>query len=182
MPKQLKVTLADVQKALKSPDVGVRARSLQAFSRSDVTMEAVPTLTAALEDESPDVVGWAATALGRLGPAAAVPSQPYYEVSGVVWALIWAGMKVYPAGNIPQAYQECLAALLKIAPQYPLTLSLIHSQIGMDEFGMLQASLRGLKTIGTPKALDLLKRTVVFWTPELNKRERRVVEKIVAEP
>ena len=44
----------------------------------------------------------------------------------------------------------------------------------------LKASLQALKTIGTPEAIDLLKRAVVFWMPELDKKQKRTVQKIVA--
>jgi hypothetical protein len=44
----------------------------------------------------------------------------------------------------------------------------------------LKTSLHALKTIGTPEALDLLKRAAAFWKPDLDKKQRRIVEEIVA--
>jgi len=41
-------------------------------------------------------------------------------------------------------------------------------------------SLNVLKIIGTPKALDLLKRASVFWLPESNKASAKKVQAIAA--
>ncbi|HVK17990.1 MAG TPA: hypothetical protein VM533_13660 [Fimbriiglobus sp.] len=81
---------------------------------------------------------------------------------------------------MPQAYEHCLDTLVRIDPANELVVGLIHDLIGLTNWHPLKASLRALKTIGTPEALDLLARAVTFWMPELDKKEQRIVREIVA--
>lgn len=78
-----------------------------------------------------------------------------------------------------ETIDECLAALVRIDPENPLVVGLIHDHIGLTNWHPLKASLEALKTIGTPESFDLLKRAAVFWMPELDKKERRLVEEIL---
>ncbi len=43
----------------------------------------------------------------------------------------------------------------------------------------MKASLQALNTIGTKEALDVLKRTAIFWMPELDKIQKSIVQEIV---
>jgi hypothetical protein len=81
---------------------------------------------------------------------------------------------------MPLAYEHCLEALLKIDPKNPFVIGLIHDHLGLTNWYPLKASLKGLRTIETPGALDLLQRAAAFWMPELDKKQRRIVEEIVA--
>ena len=58
---------------------------------------------------------------------------------------------------------------------------MIKNFVGSDNWIPISASLRALKTIGTPEAKDLLHRIAGFWMPELNKMQRRVVEQLLAD-
>jgi len=95
--------------------------------------------------------------------------------------LLTAAARVDGPTGMPQAYAECVTAMAAIEPQHPELLPLIKNFVGLDNWGPLSASLKALKTIGTPEAKDLLHRTAAFWLPELNKMQRRVVEPLLAD-
>jgi hypothetical protein len=40
--------------------------------------------------------------------------------------------------------------------------------------------LQALRAIGTPEALDPLKRAAAFWKPDLDKKQQRIVGHIIA--
>jgi HEAT repeat protein len=178
MPPKRKISLSDLEEALKSAENSVRYNAIYDFSRSNVTMEAVPALLQALNDTNPGVVRCAADSLGKLGPATLNYGSQTGAEREVVWKLIMAASHVDTTTLMPQAYPDCLAALVRIAPQSFLVLALIHNFIGLDNWYPLKASLIALRTIGTPQALDLLKRAIDFWWPELDKKQRRIVERI----
>ncbi len=180
MPKKPKITLTQLRKALKSKNDSVRYNAMFDFAHSEVTPDAIATLHGALTDSHVGVVRYAAVALGKLGPAILSFGRPVLDVPQMVWDLIKAARRVDPVTGMPQAYEDCLEALVKIAPTEELVIGLIHDYIGLTNWYPLKASLQALKIIGTTEALDLLERAAVFWTPELDKKQKRIVQEIVS--
>ena len=180
MAMQRKVSLAELQEAIKSPDMRTRYDAMFDFSKSDVTAEAIPTLLGALDDPEPGVVRRAAVSLGKLGAEARTYGTVMNGAPPVVYALLKAARRLDPLTDFPQSYDECLDALVKIDPGHPYVRGLIHTHIGLSNWYPLKASLTALKTIGSPEALDLLSRAVAFWMPELDKKQKRIVEEIAA--
>jgi hypothetical protein len=109
-------------------------------------------------------------ALRKLGPAAVA----------AVDDLLAAAAKIDPASEMPQAYPHCLEALVAIQPDHPEIVPLIKHFTGLDNWVPISASLKALRTIGTSEAMELFERLAAFWEPELNKMQRRMVEKIRA--
>ncbi len=179
MPLKRQLSLPELEEALRSAEDSVRYNAIYDFARLDVTIEAVPALLRALSDTNPGVVKCAADSLGKLGPAALNYGSQTRVDREVVWELLTAACRIDSVTHMPQAYPECLAALIQIAPQNVSVLGLIHNFIGLDNWYPLKASLAALQEIGTPQAHDLLKRAVVFWSPELDKKQRRIVDGIV---
>jgi hypothetical protein len=143
-------------------------------------MEAIPALLQGLTDSFCSTVCSAADALGKLGPAALGHGQAIGGRPQVVYELLNAACHVQHGKGMPLAYEHCLEALLKIDPKNPFVIGLIHDHLGLTNWYPLKASLKGLRTIETPGALDLLQRAAAFWMPELDKKQRRIVEEIVA--
>jgi hypothetical protein len=141
------------------------------YCKQKPTQDAIPYLRRALGDSYHAVVKCAAHSLRKLGPAAleAMPD------------LLTAAGRVDGPTGMPQAYPECVEAMAAIAPRHPELLVLIKNFVGLDNWVPISASLKALKTIGTPEAKDLLRRTATFWMPELNKMQRRVVEQLLAD-
>jgi hypothetical protein len=179
MPAKRIVSLVELEEALKCSEDSVRYNMIYDFSRSRVTMDAVPVLLRALGDANPGVVRCAAESLGKLGPAALNYGSQTRVDREVVWELLTAACRVDPVLHMPQAYPDCLAALVQIAPQNHSVFGLIRNFISLDNWYPLKASLFALRAIGTPQAQDLLKRAVAFWSPELDKKQRRIVDEIV---
>jgi len=126
-------------------------------------------LVGALSDEEFSVVRVAAVCLRRLGPAAAAAAD----------ALLEAGGRISPSLGSPQAYIECIEALAAIQPQNPGLLPLIRKYVRFDNWLFLAASLRALKVVGTPEALALMHEEAGIAVPELNKQQRKNMERIV---
>ncbi len=181
MPPKRKVTLQQLVKALTSKTDSVRYNAMFDFAHSDISPEATSTLLKALKDECPGVVRYAAVSLARLGPATKEFGTPQLDIPQVVWDLIAAARGIDPVTGMPQSYPDCLDALVKIMPECDLVLGLVHDQIGLTNWYPLKASLQALKTIGTKESIDLLKRSAAFWMPELDKKQKRIVQEIVAQ-
>lgn len=179
MPPKRQVTLEQLKKALASKAAEVRYNALFDFAHSDVTVEAIPVLLKALKDKSPGVVRYAAESLGKIGAGALSYGRPILGCPQVIWELKQAACQVDDIMYIPQAYCHCLEAAIKLDPKNELIVGLIHDYIGMTNWYFIKASLQGLKTIGTPEALELLSRSAAFWMPELDKKQKRIVQEIV---
>jgi hypothetical protein len=141
------------------------------YCKQKPTPDAIPLLRHALGDSYHAIVKCAAHSLRKLGPVAREAMAD----------LLTAAARVDGPTGMPQAYAECVTAMAAIEPQHPELLPLIKNFVGLDNWGPLSASLKALKTIGTPEAKDLLHRTAAFWLPELNKMQRRVVEPLLAD-
>lgn len=113
----------------------------------------------------------AACSLAKLGEAAAEAMDD----------LLKAAANIDGITEMPQAYPECVAAMVTIQPLHPELVPLIKRFVGLDNWVPISASLKALNTIGTPEAKDLLRHMAGFWLPELNKTQRRVVEQLLAD-
>ncbi len=142
---------------------------LDRYCKQKPTADSVPILQQALADDYDAVVKTAADALGKLGPAAAAAMDD----------LLAAAVRIDDATQVPQAYPDCVAAMAKIEPTHPELVPLIKQFVGLDNWVPISASLRALKTIGTPESLELLQRMAKFWEPELNKMQKRMVAQIL---
>ena len=129
------------------------------------------TLRKALQDSEYSVVRSAALSIGKLGPAAKEAERDLFV----------AARRADTSSDIPQAYCECLDALIAIGADRDAVVDLVFSNFGHTNWGYVRSSMHGLHRLGTPKALDLLRRVVTFWWPDLNKRERVYVQKHFAE-
>ncbi|HSY42558.1 MAG TPA: hypothetical protein VK811_01520 [Candidatus Acidoferrum sp.] len=179
MAAKSKITLPQLEKAMASTTHTVRYDAMLEFARSDISPDATPILLAALKDSYSGVVGTAVPCLGQIGPAAKNYGTPQLDIPQVVWDLIAAAKQIDRFSGLPGHYPKCVEALVKIAPECDLVVGLIHDQIGLTNWHHLKASLQALKTIGTEESIDLLKRAVEFWAPELDKKELRIAREIV---
>jgi hypothetical protein len=179
MSAKSKITLEQLQKAMASKTHTVRYDAMLEFARSDISPEATPVLLAALNDDYRGVVGAAVQCLGKVGPAAKSYGTPQLDIPQVVWDLIAAAKRIDRINGLPGLYPDCVEALVKIAPECDLVVGLIHDLIGLTGWHFLRTSLQALKTIGTEESIDLLKRAVEFWAPELDKKELRIAREIV---
>jgi HEAT repeat protein len=180
MPAKSKINLPQLQNAMASKTHTVRYDAMMEYTRSDISPEATPLLLAALKDEYSGVVGAAVTCLAKIGPAAKNYGMPQLDIPQVVWDLIAAAKIIERYSGLPGHYPHCVEALVKIAPECDLVVGLIHDYIGITNWHFVKASLEGLKTIGTDEAIDLLKRAAAFWMPELDKKQQRIIQEIVA--
>jgi hypothetical protein len=139
------------------------------YAKQKPTTDAIPVLRVALGDPYHGTVKCAAHSLKKLGPLAR-------EAMG---DLLDAASRVDPTTNMPQAYPECLAAMVAIEPNHPDLLSVIKNFTGLDNWVPISASLRALSTIDTAEAHQLQDRIAAFWMPELDKAQRRVVEQLL---
>lgn len=163
-----RVTTDDLTAALANPD---RVECAMVFDRNrkqTPTTDAIPILRQALADDYHYTVKVAALALRKLGPAAADAMDD----------LLTAAARIDPVFRAPQAYAECIEAMASIDPSNPHLVHLIKQFVDLDNWIPISGSLRALKTIGTPEALDLFERMAGFWEPELNQMQRRVVEQL----
>src|SRR4051812_1633977 len=116
------------------------------YCKQKPTTDAIPYLRRALHDSYHAVVKCAAHSLRKLGPLAqeAMPD------------LLAAAAGINGPTGMPQAYPQCVEAMAAIDPKNPELLALIKNFVGLDNWGPINASLKALKTIGTPEAKDLL--------------------------
>jgi len=179
MKTKRKVTLPQLKQALASKNGPVRYHAIFDYAHSEVAAEAIPTLLEALQDKDPGVVRYAAQCLGSLGSEALSYGKPVLDCPQVVWELQQAACAVDRITSMPQAYNHCLEALLRLDPKSDLIVGLIHDHIGITNWYFIKASLQALKTVGTKEALDLLARSAAFWMPELDKKQKRIIQEIV---
>ena len=165
-PAQPAVTAADLKDALKR-DWSKKYQVFDRYSKQKPTEDAIPWLRKALADSYHGTVKCAAVSLRKLGPQAVAAMDDLLAAAYLVDDF-----------HMPQAYPECLEAMMAIDPGSDELIPLIKHFTGLDNWVPTSASLRALKTIGTPEALDLFERFAAFWEPELNKMQRRVVEQL----
>lgn len=164
-----RVTTDELRAALAHPDPLERAEVFERYGKRKPTIEAIPMLRQALADEYHYTVKVAADALGKLGPSARDAMED----------LLAAAARIAPVSEMPQAYPECVEAMARIEPSHPELLPLIKQFVGLDNWIPISASLRALKSIGTPEAIELLQRMAAFWAPQLTKTQKRAVERLL---
>jgi hypothetical protein len=128
------------------------------YCKQRPTPDAIPVLRQALHSSYHGTVRCAAHSLKKLGPVA----------SEAMDDLLLAAAHVDVAG-MPQAYPQCIAAMIAIEPHHPELLPLIRSFMDLDNWGPISASMKALKYIGTPQSEELLQHMAILWLPKLNK-------------
>lgn len=161
-----------------------RLESLQELKRQGPGLDSLRRLREALDDSFVEVSITAAECIAMLGPEA-LTSPGGQELLGkdevdLEWQLQLAGGKVWAYSIYPNAYSACLNALVKIEADEEVILEYIHNHIGLVNQDDFVDSLRALEGIGTPDAIDLLKRAIAFWQPELDKTHAKQVAPISA--
>jgi hypothetical protein len=176
--------IARLEAALGSPKTEVRTKTMRDFAESEFGLDALPVLRRALDDTWMEVVLIAAKCIAKLGPAAMeapdAESAAEYGHADLTEQLMRAGAKVWSASGYPNAYSACIEALVALEADEELVYEHIHNYIGLSDPDDLLTSLEALKALGSRKALDLLKRAVTFWLPELNLAGAKKVKAIVA--
>lgn len=176
--------LKSLEKALASPNRGLsHLNALGKFCDSDFGTEAIPVLRRILKSDDMMLVGGAATCVAKLGPQA-LSSPEGQSDSGAAYESLTtdleiAGSRIWSHTGYCNCYSPCLDALLKIGHDPDYLVDYIHHHIGISRHDLIH-SLKALQTIGTPKALDLFKRAVSFWLPELNKTYTKQVNALAA--
>lgn len=156
--------------AATSPDGYVQLDLIDRYRKQTPTIDAIPILRKVLANTyNHAIVKCAAESLGKIGP----------DAIDAIDDLLRAAVHTEGWNDLPQSYPECIEAMVAIQPSHPELVPLIKNFVGLDNWIPISASLRALKAIGTPAALDLLQRMARFWEPELNKMQRRVVEQIL---
>lgn len=170
MPKKPKrPTIADLRRAIKLPESksATRWEIFEAYCYHMPDMSELPVLRQALRHEDGVVVRAAAQSIAKLGRL---------DDEDVKFELLDAARRPDPALGLPQAYSECLDALIAIGADPEAVIDLVHSHFGHTNWYFVRDSMHALHRLATPKALSLLSRIVVFWWPELDKKERRYVQ------
>lgn len=163
-----RLTVDDLTQALLPEGKRSRFSIFDQYCKQKPDAVAIPALRQALADEHHAVVKCAAHSLRKLGAEAGCAMDD----------LLMAAQKVDHSG-MPQAYPECVSAMVAIDPNFPDLIPLITRFVGLDNWGPISASLKSLRVIGSPESLGLLRRIAAFWEPELNKTQRRVVAKLL---
>jgi hypothetical protein len=174
------MNIKKLETALASKSALKRKETLTKLQETDYGIEVLPLLRRALEDEYVEVVIEAANCIAALGPEAlSCPAGQRNVKEG--WdeldsRLMVAGGKVWSYSGYANCYSACLNALLKLKVDDAWIVEYVHQHIGLSNPDDLLHSLAALKTIGTPEALDLFRRAVAFWLPELNKTFTKKVQ------
>lgn len=166
-PKPPKPTAAQLAAILKDPNRYHRIELFSDYGCHAPGPDDLPTLRQALIDPEFPVVRVAATSIGKLGPAAR-------EAEADLFA---AARRMDPDWSLPQAYAECVQALVAIGADAEALVHLVAENITHSNWGYVRTSMHALKAIGTPAALDQLAAYARFWWPEFNKTQRAYVQK-----
>jgi len=172
MPTQpAKVSADELRDALRSRDFSSQFWAFEQYSKQKPTVDAIPTLRKALRHKKPFIVRCAAEALGKLR-ADGVPAMP---------DLLDAAYKTDRFG-MPQAYIQCLTALVAIEPTNDRILPLITHWVGVDDWWTISTSMRALNIIGTSESHSLLVRVHAFWYSHFKRKfERTIADRLLAE-
>lgn len=178
------MSVAELESAMGSADQRIRDDAIARFEKTKFGVDALPVLRQALADESITVMSCAIRCIGKLGPKAmASPAAeeriPPYNVD-LEFQLVLTGSRVFSYSLYPNCYSACLDTLRKIQVEPEAILEYVVSHIGLSCPDDLMASLNALKDIGTPEALDILKRAVTFWLPDLNMKYAKIAKELVS--
>jgi hypothetical protein len=180
------MTIKELKARLASPDHLKRVDALREFRDGPFGIEVLPLLRCLLENDDVQIVMTAAECIARLGPeAVSCPAgQAKVMIDGhpidLVWQLWLAGSKVWGYSLYSNCYLSCLEALLALKVEDDTIVEYIHNHIGSQTQDALVDTLKALKTIGSPAAIDLFRRAVAFWMPELDKTHTKKVQALAA--
>jgi hypothetical protein len=181
-----KISVEDVEKALKKKKGHERWAVLREFLKADYGLEALPLLRRALAENDASMVIHAAECIAKLGPEAATcaageATQPvadaHVDNGDLFDQLKLRGGQTWSYSGCANAYSACLDALVKLEYEPDYLIEFIQTHIG-QEFSLIE-SLEALRSVGTPEARDLAKRALAFWSPELNMSETKKARAIV---
>jgi len=182
------MTIKELEIALKSPDHLKRTEALREFRNGTFGPEALPLLRRLLSGGNGiQLILHAIECIAKLGPEALtcpggkalVDSGWGREPVNLEWQLYVLGGRIWGYSLYANCYSTCLDALMKLQADQEGIIEYIHKHIGLSDDDFLD-SLKALKAIGTPEALDLFKRAVAFWQPVLDKTHTKQLQKIVA--
>jgi hypothetical protein len=137
------------------------------YGKGKPHIDDLPVLGEALKHEDHVIRKSAAASIAKLGSEVS-------EDMGLMEDLLEAGGRT-DGSEPPQAYMECLQALVSIGADSEAIVDMVHCHFGITNWLPLRASMDALQRLATPEALDLLSRIVVFWWPELDKKQRQYV-------
>lgn len=166
--KKRQITISDLESALKSRDPDEACFVFLDYSAQRPIVDALPFLRRALRSKDPTVVRSAAHSLKKLGAAAQTAVGDLFIAA-----------KTADESGIPQSYPDCILALAAIQPDDEDILDVVSHWSGVTNWGIVSAGMEALQTIGTPKAISLLRRIHEFWYSELNKQQRRTADKFL---
>ena len=169
--KSKRPSVDQLREALALPDdkSATRMQIYEDYRQHTPMISELSVLQQALGHNDDFVVQVAASSIGKLGKEALVVAG-----EGLTLDLCCAGSRTngsYP----PQAYMDCLEALVSINADPSAIIDLVHCHFGITNWLAVRASLEALKRTATSEAMDLLKRIVVFWWPELDKKQQEFV-------
>ena len=168
--KQRAVTIEDLRTALSSGDLLEQFDVFESYSHQRPTIEALPFLRRALRSKRFSVVKCAAISLQKLGQHALPAARDLRRAAYTIDKL----------SDIPTAYPQCLHALVAIVPEDEEDLlEMISHFTGITNWEIVSSGMSALQKLGTPKALDLLRRIHTFWYSDLNKTQQKAADKFL---
>lgn len=162
------VTVADLAKCLRGNDKRYRGLYFDHFRKRKPTADAVPVLRRALQLVDSFISRCVAIALGKMGPDARDAQSDLLKAASDL-----------DRQGLPQAYAECLTALVAIDRQCSDLIPLIQRFMHLCNWVPISASMRALTRIGSQEAIDLLQELRSKWCGELNKTQKRIADQIV---
>lgn len=168
VPKRVEVV--DLVACMKGKDKRYRGVYFDNFCKRKPTPDALPVLREALLTGDHYIVKCAAVAIKKLKGDAheAIPD------------LLSAAAHVDHAG-MPQAYPECLEALIAVDKNNLQILTLIKRFAHIDNWGPISTSLKALAEMDSDEAFEVLQDLHERWYPEFSKTQKRVADEILTE-
>jgi hypothetical protein len=179
--KDMSMTLQALEKALELPEGWKRSNAFREFEKTDYGIEALPLLEKAMDDKFISVILVAIECVGKLGPQALVgESSDRNTPRGLVAKLFLLGNRVWDYSGYKNCYSTCLKTLVKLGYTSRFLFEYIRGNLDLEGEDDFIYSLAALKAIGTPEALELLKRSAEARLPDLNKTYTKKVHAILA--
>ena len=179
--KKTNMTLEALEQALKLPESWKRWDALRAFKQTEFGVEALPLLEKLLDYNDDPIALHAIECIGKLGPQALIgESADTSAPKGLIAKLLALGDHLWGDTGYKNCYSTALNALVKLGYTNKFLLQYIRKNLRLEIDDDFIDSLAALKAIGTPEALDLLKRAAASRLPELNKTFAKKVQAIVA--
>jgi hypothetical protein len=176
------MTLEVLEKALKSPVHWKRSEAMRQFLKeADFGIEALPLLEKAIDDEDIVVILAAIECIGKLGPKVLTgESADINTPRGLVAKLLSLGNQLWDYSGYKNCYSTSLQTLVKLGYTNKFLFEYIRNNLDLEGDDDFVDSLAALRAIGSPEALDLLKQAAESRLPELNKKDSKKVQTILA--